>query len=402
MGDPVTGETPQIEAVTDDGWRAVSASRSMQDTTPESLKDAAKGLSVEKTEAPAEQDQAEYAQARDASADGADNDAEAKADAGKPSDEAKNGPGQGKKNRALERQAQIQARINALKREEHEIERRLAQRKAALSGDPQAMADQTAENIKAVPVKKAEAGTMPVWEEYEKAGKEFAEFQSDWASWDANRLAARDDKIKADLKRELEQEQRARAEKERAEAEEKSYFARIDKAREQYEDFDEAVEALGDLRYDDSGMWADVVQQHPQGADILYYLAKHPDHAKALMGHTWTTGVALGLGEAENPVALTAYLAEHPEETERILEMPRPRAIRALTLLDSKLGSTAAEGANTASASPSTAPVTRAKAPIRAVGGTRTSGDSRDPIDLPFGPEYVRRMNERDRQSRRA
>lgn len=397
MSDPAAGA--QIDVTTDDGWRAVSSSRQTRDTaTVESVKnDATRGLKADEGE-PADAGDTEADAGAQASAAGASDKDEAKADAGKPSDEAKPAP-QSSKDRWAKRQAEFQRKINDLRREVGDLERR----RAELQGDSKlSPAERTAKSIEATPVKKAEAGEMPVWAEYEAQGKEFAEFERDRAAWDDKRLAAREAKIKDDLKRELEQEQHARVEKERAEAEEKAYFARIDAAREAHEDFDEAVDALGDLRYDESQMWPDVIQRHPQGAEILYYLAKHPDQAKALMGQTWTTGAALGLFESEHPVALTAYLAEHPDETEAILEMSRPRAIRALTLIDSNLGTNAAEGAKSASASPSTAPVTRAKAPLRAVGGTRTSGDSRDPDDLPFGPEYVRRMNERDRQRRHA
>jgi len=396
MSDTAASITP-ISVTTEDGWHVQSSSRAGGARTAEQVKDdATTGLKAE-ADAAASDDETTPASAAPTPEAPAETPA---------AEDAKT-----KKAKHLARQAEIQAKINAIRRQQGEEERRLAEierkiadRQAQLERVGQAKTDRAASDgdthagVKALPPTRAELADMPVWAEYERDGKEFRDYERDKAAWDEQRLEAREAKLRAELDTKVAEQARAKSEAERASKDEAAFFARVDAARAAHEDFDEVVDALGDLRYDDHGMWRDVIQRHPQGPDVLYHLATHPDEAKTLMGFEWTMGAAMALLESEQVVGLTSYLAQHPDETEDILGMSRPRAIRALALIESKL---ATAGASPASASPVVAPVTRAKAPLTAVAGTRTSGDSKDEYDLPFH-EFVKRRNAERAAGRRA
>ncbi|MCC7043559.1 MAG: hypothetical protein IT183_06840 [Acidobacteria bacterium] len=381
MSDSSADAIIPVSVTTDDGWKVQSSSRAVGARTADEVKaDATTGMKVPQADTDADESGAhedEAAVVETKAEDGAADGAKAKPDAEKD-----------KKARHLARQAEIQARINARTRELREIERQIEARKAQLTG-PTAEKTDTHAGVKAITPTRAELAEMPVWAEYEADGKEFKEYERDKAAWDDKRLTDREAKIKADIAAQIEREQKLHAEQADRAAREKAYFDRIDQVRAAHEDFDDAVATISELPMDQHGMWQFVLQEHAKGPEVLYWLAKNPDEAKNLMDIEWTNGAAQGLMAADDPVAVTAYLAHHPDERDEILAMPRPRAIRALALIESKL---AAESAKSDPASLSTAPVTRAKAPLKAVAGTRTSGDSRDEYDLPFA-EFVKRRN---------
>jgi len=93
---------------------------------------------------------------------------------------------------------------------------------------------------------------------------------------------------------------------------------------------------------------------------------------------------------------LAYFLATHPEEAIRLaqehVKRPLSDAPFVRELLESKLTSQAASSGPASGVSRS--PVFR---PIKPVGATPVTAET-SPDDLEFGPEYVRRMNERDRK----
>ena len=102
--------------------------------------------------------------------------------------------------------------------------------------------------------------------------------------------------------------------------------------------------------------------------------------------------------------ALMQYLAEHPDECEAIAALGPGPAIAALGRIEERIDQ-ASKAAKSGSA-PKPKPVTRATPPVSPVGGGAEVVDADDDgdavLDLEFGPEYVRRMNAKDKARRQA
>jgi hypothetical protein len=100
---------------------------------------------------------------------------------------------------------------------------------------------------------------------------------------------------------------------------------------------------------------------------------------------------------------LAYYLAQHEDELQRIYSLPPGFAVAALGKLEGKLES---QSVTKSKPAPSTAQaptlvVSNAKPPIKPLGSSPVVADDA-PDDMPFGAEYVRQMNARDRQARRS
>jgi hypothetical protein len=130
---------------------------------------------------------------------------------------------------------------------------------------------------------------------------------------------------------------------------------------------------------------AEFVKAHPDYDEVVgasdVTLA---DHVADLIRH-----------EPDGP-ALAYHFAQHPDEAARISSMPPGPAWYALGRLAERLATPQKTGAVASALRPA---VPRAPAPLTPVGssGHRSS----DPSELEFGPEYMRRGNQADRERRK-
>lgn len=158
--------------------------------------------------------------------------------------------------------------------------------------------------------------------------------QEQFASWeDYNRAVVKHEAAKiarAEIQR-MQQESEQRAAQAKAQAAQRQWTAKAEKARDRFDDFDEA---LGSSE-----------QQYPQ--PLLDAIA-----------------------ESDIGPELAYHLAKHPEDAERIARLAPHSAIRELGKLEAKL-----------SAPPAVKKVTNAPAPIETVQGRGPQG-SKDPGDM--------------------
>jgi hypothetical protein len=366
-----------------DGWSAESAS--YEPSTPEAMTAAISGTpapETAETETPATDETSDDTAA-----------ASAETDDGQPRDEQGRFAGT-KKRSATQRVAEEQAHIHAAVREKHETRRQLEAERAEIDRlrkekETFAQAEQAAKD----------APKKPTWAQFSEDGKTWDEYQDARDEWVRG-------EAKADAKRELETAQKTERERREADAartrgeqEARAHAERIAKARESHPDFDEVLESLGEL--DEHGepvtpqtpFLRDVVVKHEQGQEILYYFGKHPEHCAALASLPLTNSMMTAVRETESPTALLSWLATNPKDVRRIANLSPASALVALGRVTAQL-----DGAKTGS--PPAASVTRAKPPIRPVGGSRGAAVATDPDDMPFGPDYVRKENERRAKAR--
>jgi hypothetical protein len=301
-----------------------------------------------------------------------------------------------KKLTAAERKAVLQAEFNALTKqredarrafeaEEADRQRRRTTREQAPPAD--ATPRTPAEASKATP----EDGE-PDWDKYEEEGKPFSQYQKDHAAWLRKVITA-----EAEARANRTAEERISAERERAMAiaEVARQETRVEAARAKYPDFTEKInDNLGDVPQ--TPFMAAVVKHHPMGMDLLYHLADHPAEAKILATLPMTRPMMDVVKASPDPTPLLSYWANHPEEHDRIAHLDPVSALLALGRLAAELSG---PGAKTGSPG-RTPPVTSAKPPIRPLGATRSAAAASrdDDDDEPFGPAYVKRELERQRQ----
>lgn len=101
---------------------------------------------------------------------------------------------------------------------------------------------------------------------------------------------------------------------------------------------------------------------------------------------------------SENGPAMMQYLAENPEECERIAALGGGPTLVEL----GKIEATKLSSANTGS-EPQRQSVTKARPPISPVGGSApVADDAEDPSTMEFGPRYVAVMNAREAERKRS
>jgi hypothetical protein len=296
---------------------------------------------------------------------------------------------------AAERKAVLQAEFNAITRQREdarrafEAEEREREQKRAARTEPAKPAADKVPDTPAEAAKLEVADGQPDWDQYEEAGKTFSEYQKDLRKF-FREEAVREARLAA--KSEVTSLLATNREQDLANREAAAEDARRDAAVAKYPDWAEKIaENLSDV--EQTPFMTTVVRRHPAGMDLLYQLAENPAEAKILATLPMTRPMMDVVKESPDPAPILLYFARHPEEHDRIAHLDPPRQLLALGRLSATLSPD--EGAKTGSPSPAP-PVTSAKPPIRPVGATRSTGGSKDDSDdVEFGPEYVRRENER-------
>lgn len=280
-----------------------------------------------------------------------------------------------KKSKPLEtRVEQERARLARVRFERGEEERRL-----------EALRREVAE----LDAKKASAGTEgakpsapaeePSWDDYDAQGKSFNDFLKDHTAWLEQKFEAkREAEKRAELAKAEEAQQARAADEFRA-----TVAQRIDEARAAHEDFDTAIEALAEIKIEEAPFLHDAITLHPQGGEIMYFLAQHvEDVAKPLLMQPIRPFFLDALQETSHPTALLSHLAAHPSVTEKIARSHPASALVALGRLLAQV-----EGAP--AGPPSTASVTTAIPPpsARVDGSRRVAGPraAPDPDEPPGG-----------------
>jgi len=297
-------------------------------------------------------------------------------------------PEQRKGKSASERNAELRARIAAETRAYHDA-RRAREFEQAEIVRLRTEREELARQRQQPP---PQAANKPQWAKYEEAGKSYEEFLDDRAEFDRQQTIAI-------TRRELEERERAGYERARQaqfhatiEQNAEAHDKRINEAAQKHEDFFEVVNKnLSDIP--DNPFLVDVIQHHDQGAEILYQLALNPDEARVLSTLQPSRPVADAIRMSDTPAEMLLYFAQHPQELVRLNNLHPARALVALGELKAQIG--AAKDGSARSG------ISNAKPPIRPVGGGRSSS-SKSADDLPFGPEWIRKENQRDRERKKA
>jgi hypothetical protein len=126
---------------------------------------------------------------------------------------------------------------------------------------------------------------------------------------------------------------------------------------------------------------------------VLYHLAQNPDEARVLSTLSMSQAVGDAIRLSDVPVQLLSHFAQYPQELDRLNRLHPATALVALGELKAQLGA-AKDGS-------ATTEISNAKPPIRPVGGGRTSAP-KDPDELPFSAEWIRRENQREREKKKS
>ena len=293
-----------------------------------------------------------------------------------------------KRKSASQRQAELRTRIAAETKAYHDARRarefeqaeilRLRKEREALQGKP---------------AEQKPAADKPIWAKYEADGKSYEDFLDARAEFDRQQtieLARKDFQAQ-----QAEQQQHARAARQQADHDRAraAHNKRINDAAQKYQDFYEVVDKnLSDVP--DNPFLVDVIQSHDQGAEVLYHLAKNPDEARVLSMLDASRPVADAIKFSDQPIPLLSYFSQHPQELDRLNRLHPASALVALGEIKAQLKA-AKDG------SAATEMVSNAKPPIKAVGGGRTSTPTNSD-ELPFGPEWIKRENQRDRERKKS
>ena len=234
---------------------------------------------------------------------------------------------------------------------------------------------------------------MPMWGGsggYQEQGKEWDEFEKDQKAWFRSQLT----RTRADAAHVVQQERQRLEERvlqerhaARDEAIRGQYSERLSAAHVKHPDFEALASNLDDI--DASPGMMGLFMLHPQGPELLYHLAQHPDEARVLAAPGALSEPILELARSsEDPTPLLSHLAQHEADLRKIAGLPPAHAYVALARLLARL-----EGAH---GSPSRASVSQATPPIRPVGGgSRSAGalQSADDDEEEFSAEWVARRN---------
>ena len=290
---------------------------------------------------------------------------------------------------ASERKAVLQAEFNSLTKQREDARR-------AFEAEERERAAKRAAPPAATPADAAKIDPVdgePDWDQYEADGKLFSQYQKDHAAWLRKVITAEADERAI---RAADARISAAQERDQAIASVARHEARVEQAKATYPDFDEVIEQnLADV--EQTPFMRAVVLNHAKGLDLLYHLGQHPAEAQILAQLPMTRPIMDAVKEAADPIPILSYFATHPAEHDRIAHLDPPRQLLALGRLSAALSSPGAKNGSPAV----TPPVTHARPPIRPV-GTRGSATASGDDDLEFGPEWLQRENERDRQRQAA
>lgn len=177
---------------------------------------------------------------------------------------------------------------------------------------------------------------------------------------------------------------------------------------DQFDSYEAWVDARAEWKADQAWQRIQAAQQQDQALRthterIHAYAAKAPDYFEKIAEASAlpvSKVMEAAIIASDRGPELAYFLATHPEEGIRLAQQTVSVALSQAPLvrelLESKLVTSQAASSGPA-AGVSRQPVFR---PIKPVGATPVVAET-PPDDLEFGPEYVRRMNERDRQRRR-
>jgi hypothetical protein len=289
---------------------------------------------------------------------------------------------------ASDRNAEIRARIAAETRAYHDARRAREfeqQEIARLRYEREQLQQQ--QQAKPEP-----AADKPVWAKYEEDGKSYEDFLDDRAEYDRKQTIQLTRQEIQQRERQAYDRAQQYHQQQQVEQHAEAHDRRISEAAKKHEDFHEIVQKnLSDIP--DNPFLVDVIQHHDQGAEVLYHLAQNPDEARVLS----TLGVSQPVGDAirmsDTPVELLSHFAQYPQELDRLNRMHPATALVALGELKAQLGAAKHGSARTE--------ISNAKPPIRPVGGGRSAAQ-KSPDDMAFGPEWIRRENQRDRERKKA
>lgn len=298
-------------------------------------------------------------------------------------DEAK--PEQVKKPKsASERQGELRARIAAETKAYHDARRAREFEQSELVRLRRERDELTQKSKEAAP-----AADKPVWAKFEEAGKSYEEFLDARAEFD--RKQTLELTTQAMKRQEDEAQERARVAQQTTAQQlaADAHTKRVNAAAQKHTDFFEVVQQnLQDVEA--SPFLEHVIQNHDQGAELLYHLAKNPDEARILSTLSPSRAIGDAIRYSDMPIELLSHLSQHPQELDRLNQLHPASALVALGEIKAQL-----KGAK--DGSPATEVVSNAKPPIRPVGGGRTSAP-KSSEDLPFGPDWIREENKRDRE----
>lgn len=176
---------------------------------------------------------------------------------------------------------------------------------------------------------------------------------------------------------------------------EEAIAARETKRADEHREADEKTEQEKRIAYR-----TDLGKKH--GDRVAAFEAKTPgfkelmESAGALPTNPWMDEHIL---HSEHGPALMQYLAENPEECERISALGLGPTLIALGKIEAKFDSAPP------ASEPEPRPRTKAHPPVSAVGASASvaADDADEDLStMPFGPEYVRKMNARDKARRQA
>lgn len=248
----------------------------------------------------------------------------------------------------------------------------------------------------------------PIWEEYDEAGKTWADYNKDLAAYDDKREAYLDAvsehrawKVRQELGGEIAKRDRRMSEMTQATQRQRAEAAFSERrAIVQREYGEDRWKGVVDnwAEFDKQGYQSDaletIVQLHDAGARLVGVLGEQIEKAAVLADQTWTMAMYDGIMSLEDPSAVLLALADDPEAFERIAALPHARAIAALGALSGRL-----ESAGPRAHGSRPAKVSKAPAPIRPIGGRREGGSTRTgdaafSEDAPM-EDYIRDTNAR-------
>lgn len=299
------------------------------------------------------------AQTDTAGAEGADTDADDAARASAAGKELAD-----RKGRAERRRQSIQAEIDDLTTRKHSVRRDVEAEEARLAAVRGELATlETKQKPTAESTQPTPKPTVDKFQTYE----EFVEALSDWKA--DQKAAAAAAKVKKEIDDRLDQE-RKRGETDAQLRQQQAVYAqhgaRLDAARKAHADFDQVIAAAADVRLPPALM--NDIPRSPAGPEIMYYFGKNPDVVEQIT----ELPITMPMHEAimESPIApkLFAHLAAHPEECAQISTLPPRQALVAMGKLESRL-----DVASSSGPTPAAAPVTKAPAPPKPVGGGATA-----------------------------